>query len=116
MRYQYILIIFFVSAIISSGCISDTEYSDDELVSIALNDPEVKNLIDSYDYKTTDSGRAKLNGKDSYYVKILIEKDGKAMPYKVFINQAGSVFFISKEFPSIDPASVEHKINTNKTL
>lgn len=109
MIHQYIILFFTIAIILSSGCISEKEFSSDELAAIALNDTSVTELINGYEYEITDSGLAELNGRDIYYIKVIIDTRQKTpIPYSVFIDKSGKVIRISKEFPTIDPDNFEH--------
>lgn len=104
-----IVVLFIVAIILSSGCLSEKEFSGDELCSIALENHEVIDLINGYQYEIADFGPAELNGQDVYYVKLSIDAGQKnPITYSVFIDKTGKVIHISKEFPTIDPGTIEH--------
>ena len=104
-----ILILLLIVIILAPGCLSEKEYTGDELIDIALADPGVAEILEGYEYAIIEYGPAELNEQDVCYVKISVDKGGKQpVPYLVFINKAGHVIQISEEFPVIDPATIEH--------
>ncbi|MDD4127423.1 MAG: hypothetical protein PHV39_07035 [Methanomicrobium sp.] len=113
-RYFGIILILLTGIILSSGCISEKEFSGDELTTIALDEPGVASLINGYEYEILDYGPAQYyapgesNKQDVYYVRISIDtKQMRPIPYSIFIDKRGIVIQISKEFPTIDPATLE---------
>ena len=100
--------------ILSSGCISEKEFSEDELTAIALDEPGVISLINGHEYEILDYGPAQYyapgesNKQDVYYLRISIETEHmRPIPYSIFIDKRGIVIQISEEFPTIDPATIE---------
>ena len=104
-----ILILLLIVIILAPGCLSEKEYTGDELIDIVLADPGVAEIFDGHEYAIIDYGPAVLNEQDVYYVKISVDKGGKLpIPYLVFISKTGQVIHISEQFPVIDPATIEH--------
>ena len=114
MIYHHILLFFFVAIILSSGCISEKEFSGDELTTIILDDPEVASLINGYEYEILDYGLAQYyapgesDKQEVYIVKISIET-GQKRPilYSILIDHSGKVIQIVSEFGTIDPSTVD---------
>lgn len=110
-RVETILVLSVLTFILASGCLSEAEkeYTGEELNDIALADPGVVSLTDGREYSIVDNGPAELNGENVFYVKLSIDNGGeRPIPYSVFINKAGQVILISKEFPAVDPADFKH--------
>ncbi|ADN35027.1 hypothetical protein Mpet_0249 [Methanolacinia petrolearia DSM 11571] len=53
-----ILISLLIVIILASGCLSEKEYTGDELTDIALADPGVADILDGYEYAIIDYGPA----------------------------------------------------------
>ena len=111
---NWLLAFFIAGIILSSGCVFDKEFTDDELISIATNNPEVVSLINNSDYKVTGSGPVKMNGVDIYSVKISVTNEqGKKRAYQVLIDKSGYVMMVKNEFGTIDSATVVIGIKNN---
>jgi len=109
-----LLVVFIAGIILSSGCVFDKEFTDDELISIAANNPEVVSLIGDNDYKIIGSGPVNMNGVDIYSVKISVTNEqGKKRAYQVFIDKSGYVIMVKNEFGTIDPNTVDIGIKNN---
>ena len=101
--------ILFIS-ILLSGCLENKEISEEDAVSIALNDSRTLIMINNSDYEVYDVSKAVFDGQEMYQVSIKIV-NGTHKRVNVFVTYSGDVVSVGSQFPAPTPPGYpENKI------
>ena len=95
-----VIYILFI-AILLSGCLENKEISEEDAMSIALNDSRTLIMINDSDYEY-DVSKAVFDGQEMYQVSIKII-NGTHKRVNVFVTYGGDVVSVGSQFPAPTP-------------
>ena len=95
-----ILAIFILlTSILLSGCLENKKISEEDAVSIALNDSRTRIMINNSDYEVYDVSKSVFDGAEMYQVSIKIV-NGTHKRVNIFVTYGGDVVSVGSQFPA----------------